>query len=115
MWNIFIGTLQCKVAPSPGGIGISVPWLRTSYLFTEVCYCRYGDRHLRYDPLRLLVMPVSRHDNSQKLKTTALDRRLTDRISLIHDIALDLQSPVSYRHDLLTCKSSGSTAGRFRS
>ena len=43
------------------------------------------------------------------LEETALDRGQTDRISLTHDLDLDLQSPASYGHDLLACKSSRST------
>ena len=55
-----------------------------------------------------------------KLERTALDRGLIDRISLTHDLNLDLgydlelQSSASYGHDLLTCKSSRSTVSRFR-
>jgi len=41
-----------------------------------------------------------------KLEKTALDQGRTDHISLTHD--LDLQSPVSCGHDLLTCISSRS-------
>ena len=48
---------------------------------------------------------------SQMLENTALDRRQTDHISLIHD--LDLQSPASYGHDLLTCKTSRSMVSWF--
>ena len=40
------------------------------------------------------------------------DRGQSDRISLTHD--LYLQSPVSYGHDPLICKSSRSTVSRFR-
>ena len=52
-------------------------------------------------------------------KKTALDRRRTDRISLIHDLNLDLydldlQSRVSYGHDLPAYKSSRSMVSQFR-
>jgi len=46
------------------------------------------------------------------LEKTSLDRGRTDRISLTYD--RDLQSPASYRHDLLARKRSGSTVSRFR-
>ena len=39
-------------------------------------------------------------------KQTPLDRGQTDRMSLPHDLDLDLQSPASCGHDLLMCKSS---------
>ena len=42
----------------------------------------------------------------------------TDRISVTHDLNLDydldLQSPASYGHHLLTCKSSRSAVSRFQ-
>ena len=43
-----------------------------------------------------------------KREKTALDRGRTDHISLTYDPDLELQSPVSYGRDLLTCKSSRS-------
>ena len=38
------------------------------------------------------------------LEKTARDRGRTDRINLIHDLDLDLQSSASYGHDLYTHK-----------
>ena len=49
-----------------------------------------------------------------ELEKPALDRGRTDRISLTHDVDLDLQSPASYGYHLLACKSSRSTVSLFR-
>ena len=45
-----------------------------------------------------------------EVRPTALAQPTT--LTLTYD--LDLQSPMSYGHDLLTCKSSRSTISRFR-
>jgi len=45
-------------------------------------------------------------------KHNALDRRLTDHISLT--LNLDLQYPENHGYDLLTCKSSRSTVSRLK-
>ena len=51
-----------------------------------------------------------RVEHSTVLEKTVLDQGRTDRISLTGDLGLNLQSPASYGHELLTCKSSRSTA-----
>ena len=55
-----------------------------------------------YPPLQQVVVDVRRLE----LEKTPLDRGRTDRISLIYDLDLHLQSSASRGHDLLACKSS---------
>ena len=54
----------------------------------------------------------------KRTRKTALDRGQTDRISLTMTLTLtndfDLQSPASYGHDLIACKSSMSTVSWFQ-
>ena len=46
-------------------------------------------------------------------KPAALDRGQTNRISLTHNLDLDLQSPASHDHELFTCQSSRSTVSWY--
>ena len=69
-------------------------------------YPRYSKRHS--------IVTIKIVTTFHKVEKTALDRGRTDRIRVTHDTDLDLQSPASYCHDLLTCKCSRSAVSRLR-
>ena len=71
--------------------------ITTPQYFCAMCF---------YKRLNWKQQPKSQIVKQKPLEKTALGRGRTDRISLTND--LDLQSPASYSHDLLKCKSSRS-------
>ena len=93
------------------GVCPSLPSVQHTGLSSVFARCWYYSYQQRTADLNGVTLS-SRNHLQTGTRETALNRGRTDHISLTHDH--DLQSPASYGHDLLTCRSSRSTISRLK-